>query len=94
MPDYGSISNSLGGPNPSSTPGVISFDIEWQGRMNRISISDPAEPFRAEVIENAASIGWTATTKGVTYVSDRPDPATSLFAEIGHEQNGTFFNED
>lgn len=91
IPDFGSVANSLGGPNPSSTPGVISFDIEWRGVINRRTISD-GSTFTADVVENTATIGWTAMSQGVTYVSEPPNPSTNVFAEVGHEHNGRFFS--
>jgi hypothetical protein len=91
IPDYGNIANSLGSPNPPSNPGVISFDVEWRGVNDRLTISD-GTTFRADVVENTAVIAWTATTQGVTYVSEAPNPSTNQFAEIGHEHSGRFFS--
>jgi hypothetical protein len=90
IPDFGSISNSFSGPNPPTNPGIISFDLEWRGVNDRLTISD-GTTYRADVVENTAVISWTATSQGVTYVSEPPNPSTCLFAEIGHEHNGKFF---
>jgi hypothetical protein len=34
---------------------------------------------------------WTATVGDLTFVSDPLVKSSSVFAEIGHERNGTFF---
>lgn len=92
--DYGSIPNALSGPNAAFTPGTVSFAIEWSGVTKRESIGDPTLSFTAQVIENTATMQWTATTGGVTFVSDPANTSHSVFAEIGHERNGVFFSED
>jgi hypothetical protein len=91
MRDYGAIPNSLSGPNAAFTPGTISLAIEWRGVTRRRQIGDPKLRFTARVIENKATMQWTATVAGVTFASDPADASHSIFAEIGHERNGVFF---
>lgn len=92
MRDYMNIPNALSGPDAAFTPGVVSFRIEWSGKTPLIQIGDPNLHFSARVRENTAMMEWHATTGGVTFVSDPASTSHSVFAEIGHERNGVFFD--
>lgn len=90
--DYTNIPNALSGANAPFSPTVVSFRIEWHGTTPLIQIGDPTLHFAARVRENTATMEWRATTNGVTFVSDPASASHSVFAEIGHERNGVFFD--
>jgi hypothetical protein len=90
--DFGNIPNALFGPRNSAIPATVSFDVEWSGVDQRARISDPTEPFVADVIYGSATMSFTATSGGATFVSDPASTSHSVFAELGHERNGRFFS--
>jgi hypothetical protein len=49
--------------------------------------------FAGEFIRNTAQMEWTTTVGDYTVVSDPSATSSSSFAEIGHERNGSFFEE-
>ena len=89
--DFGSFLNSLsGGP---SEPATVSFEVQWAGRSPRQRVVDTAGEMEGQFIRNAATMEWSATTANYKFVSQPASTSSSLFAEIGHERNGTFFRE-
>ena len=92
--DYGDIVNALFGGGPAPVPASVSFKVAWSGVDERVNIknSDPVfGGFAGEFIRNTAQMEWTATAGDYTLVSDPLATSSSLFAEIGHERNGSFF---
>ncbi len=93
--DYGNIQNALFGGGPSPVPGSVSFKVVWSGVGQRVNISntDPVfGGFAGEFIRNTAQMEWTASVGNYTFASDALATSSSSFAEIGHERNGSFFN--
>lgn len=90
LEDYGNIVNALmDGP---SVPAMASYHIRWHG-VNRVDeVSDPVNHFQGRFIENSATIEWSASEEGFTFVSDPADTTTTEFALIGRERNGVFFH--
>lgn len=92
--DYGDIINALfdGGPPPA--PGNVSFTVVWNGVTERLNIKN-ADPiyggFAGEFVRNSAQMEWTATVGDYQFVSDPLATSSSIFAELGSERNGIFF---
>jgi hypothetical protein len=95
--DYGNLNNALMGPPPSPLPtGSVSATVVWSGVQQRVNIrnTDPVfGGFAGEFIRNKAQMEWTATVGDYTFKSDPLATSSSVFAEIGHERNGSFFPE-
>jgi hypothetical protein len=92
--DYGTGSNALFAGGPPPVPGLVSFKVAWSGVDERIDIknTDPVYGgFEGEFIRNSAQMEWTATVGDYTFESEPLATASSSFAEIGHERNGSFF---
>jgi hypothetical protein len=93
------IPNSFSRAVPPVPAVIDSLRIDWSGITNTIDFSDPVDRFAGYFLENAATIEVTATTPpsdslhGFQFVSDPASTTISLFAQIGHEQNGAFFSE-
>jgi hypothetical protein len=47
--------------------------------------------FAGEFIHTTAQMEWTATVGDFTFDSAPLSTSSSVFAEIGHERNGSFF---
>jgi hypothetical protein len=97
--DYGTGLNSLFGGQPG-TPGTVSFKVVWNVGKQPVNVrnTDPVfGGFRGEFIRStapkAAQMEWSGTLGDLQFVSDPLEKNTSYssFAEIGHEQNGSFF---
>lgn len=87
--DYFSIPNALlRGP---SNPATVSFEVRWTRGVNRFTLEDEQNSFTAGLIENTATMVWSAATQGMTFESGPVAESHSLLAEVGHERNGRFF---
>ena len=94
--DYGDIGNALFGGGPPAVPGSVSFTVAWSGVEDRINIknTDPVYGgFAGEFVRNSAKMDWTATVGDYQFVSAPLGTSYSVFAELGHERNGIFFNQ-
>lgn len=95
--DVFTVPNSFSGAVPPVPAVIDSLKIHWSGITKTIDFSDAADRFAGFFLENSATIEVTVTTPpspgldGFQFVSDPASTTISLFAQIGHEQNGTFF---
>jgi hypothetical protein len=91
--DYHDIPNAIFGGGPPGVPGTVSFKVVWSGVQQRVNIRN-ADPvyggFAGEFVRNSAQMEWTATVGDLRFASDPLGSSSSVFAEIGHERNGSF----
>ncbi|HET8629016.1 MAG TPA: hypothetical protein VFL91_16460 [Thermomicrobiales bacterium] len=96
IPDFHDIVNALSA-NPTTTPGVVSFDVRWHGKPGTtpMRIRDASNGFVGEYLASTATIAWSAH-EPATHFRFATDPAatstTVNTAVIGHERNGRFFH--
>jgi len=65
--DYHDITNALkDGP---SVPANVSFQMHWSGVQSRVHLHDDTNEFDADVIEDSATIAWSASKEDFTFVS-------------------------
>ena len=92
------IAPPLPGANPAPTMNVIEIIDQplkhWSGVTKRVHLRDEQNHFVGNFIEDTASMAWSAEEEGFKFVSDPADTSTSIFAEIGSERNGVFFNNN
>jgi hypothetical protein len=90
-----------------SIPTTVSFFMQWSGLSNRSLVripvlSDGSPGFIASLAQSetgGASVSFTASeptavvngVTGAVYSSDPTTPATVLYAALGAERNGVFF---
>jgi len=74
-----------------SVPADVSFRIRWSGVKARVTLRDDTNQFTGNFIEDTATVGWSSHQEGFKFVSAPASTSTSLFAEIGRERNGVFF---
>jgi hypothetical protein len=88
--DYTTVPNALAlGP---AVPAAVRFEVRWSGPVTRIvSVRDQDHGFRGLFKENSATLSWSATRAGFSFVSDPANTSSSVFAQIGRESNGLFF---
>ena len=94
--DFGTIANALSVEPSPTTPGTVSFKVVWQGVDERFAVRNDDPPasggsFAGDFIRTTAQMEWRATVGDVLLVSDVLATSSSTVAEIGHEQNGSFF---
>jgi len=92
--DYVTGENALFGGGPPAVPGTVSFKVVWSGVKERVNIrnTDPVYGgFAGQFVRNSAQMEWTATVGDLSFASDPLATSSSVFAEIGHERNGSFF---
>jgi len=87
--DFSNIVNNL--QHGTSIHADASFHIHWHGVKRRVHLHDDVNHFDARVIEDSATIRWSAHTEDFSFVSDPEETSTTVFAEIGQERNGVFF---
>ena len=104
VPDAHDLANSLthgqGIVTPAFTippiapvPATVSFDIQWEGEISRATVVNEAQNFRGDFIKTGSTIKWSSIQDGFSFESEDPDPARSMGATLGREQNGVFFDE-
>jgi len=95
--DWITVPNSLSngkllGPPAAAT---MSLKIQWTGVTRRISgFSDPTLGFQGDYLETGATIDVSVEQSDGSFSFTGSGDASGLFAEIGHEQNGVFFEDD
>jgi len=87
--DFFNIGNAL--MRGKSIHADVSFHIRWSGVKKRVKTSDETNQFVGNYIEDTATMAWSAQEEGFKFVSDPADTSTTVFAEIGRERNGVFF---
>jgi len=101
--DYHDIPNAVFGdgapiptPNPAPVPGTVSFTVAWSGVNERVNIknTDPVYGgFGGEFVRGNAQMEWSASVGDFQFVSAPLETSYSIFAEVGKERNGIFFNK-
>lgn len=87
--DWFNVINALtGGASIPPVRASVSFDIEWSGDLGRSTISDDVNDFTAHLIQDTATMTWTARSQGVFYRS--VGDSENLTSEIGRERSGVF----
>jgi hypothetical protein len=100
--DFGTKANGLG-PNwqTASVPAVVSFDVVWSGPITRqvtVTNGTLGDQYAGDYVENQVTVTWSGTNlaTGFSFTANPGTLATSVvdggFAELGHEQNGIFFD--
>ena len=89
--DYFNLGNALAdGPSVDAT---VSFEVRWTPPVTRkVHVADPATEFDGTFLETHATVTWSASEDGFTFVSDPAPTSIQLFAETGRERNGVFFS--
>jgi hypothetical protein len=99
--DFGILRSSLGPTwQTASEPAVVSFDVVWSGPITRrVSVTDGTlgNQYAGDYVENQVTVTWSGTNlaTGFTFTASPGTLNTSpklAFAELGHEQNGIFFD--
>ena len=92
--DFHDIENALFGGGPPPVPATVSFDVRWSGIQERVRITNPAQGFKGKYVRNHARMQWSAMVGGFRFVSAPLSTSSSVFAELGREHNGSFFEDD
>jgi hypothetical protein len=92
--DDHNLQNSLQGGGEKPVPATVSFDVRWSGVTRRVKFRDEKNGFSGKFIEDTATIEWSAKESGFAFTSDPAKTSKSVFAVIGHERNGIFFDKD
>jgi len=87
--DFFNLPNAL--MHGKSIHGDASFHVRWHGVTSHVHLHDDVNHFDARVIEDSATIQWSAREKDFLFVSDPEETSTTVFAAIGQERNGIFF---
>ena len=92
--DFFNIPNALFRfQHPASVAATCSFDIRWSGPVTDRSHTRDAEVgFSGKYVYSQATMTWSAKgADGTSFVSN-PAGTRSVFAQLGHERNGAFFD--
>jgi hypothetical protein len=77
-------------------PAKVSFTVVWSGVNSRANVKNTDSRLdggglAGEFVRNQAQMEWSASVGDLEYVSDPLATSASVFAEIGHLRNGSFF---
>jgi hypothetical protein len=74
-------------------PKLIPFKVNWGGVIKRAKVRNEAAGFAGPFVVTHATMTYTASVPahGFTFVSDPASTSKEVYAEIGHEHNGSFF---
>jgi hypothetical protein len=89
IPDWGDLRYATtDGPN---VPSVVSFDVRWDGALNRASRSHEEQRWTGDYVQTRATIEWSAQQEGFRFASDPASSSQSQAAVMGRHRNGVFF---
>ena len=93
MPDFGDFGNAVSSPDPPTTPGHVTFQVDWSGGGPRTHVRDALYGFAGEYVGGDMRIAFTVSDDGagVSYTSD-PDGQATIGGGVGRERNGVFFD--
>ena len=87
--DYHDLVNALAdGPSKRAE---MSFDCRWSDPTSTVPITNTGQHFKGTFKLTSATIEWSARQAGFEFHSEPAVMSAALYAEIGHEQNGSFF---
>ena len=89
--DFHDFSNALFGGGPPPGPATLSFEVRWSRGGERTRITNLDQGFTGKYFRNRAQMEWSATSGDFKYESGPAGTSSSVFAEVGHERNGSFF---
>jgi len=71
----------------------LDLDMSWQAHGPALGVSDPKNRYQLQFHLAIARIAMriTVPATGFTFLSDPAETSQTIFAMIGHDQNGVFF---
>jgi hypothetical protein len=76
-----------------STPATVSFDMRWLEPDKKYHVDNPTQKFLYDFWFTKSTIVWSSEQDGFKFQSDPADPSLSLFASVGYERNGVFYDK-
>ena len=89
--DYTSLANAFLGGGPQPVPSVLSFKVMWDCTGTPTHFDNPAQQFRGDFKFGTAQMEWSARIGGLEYQSDPLSASSSSYAQLGNEQNGSYY---
>jgi hypothetical protein len=83
---------SLSIPPIAAVPATVSFDIEWEGIIERAIVTNENEDFTGQYVRTGATIEWSASNALGFAFTSTPGTAINVYSVVGHERNGVFFH--
>jgi hypothetical protein len=90
LKDYGDIGNALVGGGPQPVPASVSLKVVWNCTES-VEFNNAAQTFRGSFKTGSARMVWSARIRDRDYQSGVIGTSSSDFAELGHEENGSFY---
>src|SRR5262249_51549788 len=94
IPDDHDLKSSLTRIYPAGFPQIaqLTFDVEWSGILDTQHVRNESLTFEGDFLQTGSTIQWsTVNPSGFQFTSEAPNPARLLYALIGHERSGVFF---
>jgi hypothetical protein len=89
--DFHDFGNALFGGGPPPVPATLSYEVRWSRQGEVARITNEEQGFTGKYVRNQAQMEWAATSGDFSYRSGPASTSSSVFAEVGHERNGSFF---
>ncbi len=88
--DYFNVPNALMRGDHMSAH--VSFSVKWKGPAVRSKVHDTVNQFKGIFKQNTATLRWSGHEEGFRFESDPPETSQLVFAVLGDERNGRFFD--
>ncbi len=85
MGDYGA--NAFTGGTP--VPGIVSFVVDWSPSQNRHTYRYAPNRWEGTFLQTNVTCNWSGATATSAFTTNTNNP--SIFAEVGYERSGVFF---
>ena len=89
--DFHDFLNAIFGGGPAPVPARVSFEVHWDDVLERVKITNADQGFAGSFVRTNATMEWSATVGDFSFQSDPAHTSSSVFAEVGEERNGVFF---
>lgn len=88
--DFGDFVNAAIGGGAQPIPATASFRVEWTC-SDAVEFNNASQKFRGAFKTGSARMAWSARVRDLEFASGLLESSSSDFAELGHENNGSFY---
>jgi hypothetical protein len=87
--DYNNVPNSL--THGKNSPATASLQVRWTAAGAAVVTRDDKLTWNGALMPATATCAWSAQTTGFSYTTDAANTSKTIFAMLGRETNGRYF---
>jgi hypothetical protein len=92
MKDYHDFENAILGNGDPPRQSSVSFTVHWRATGPVEALNSVAQRFRGRFRDAEAKMEWSATSGQLDYRSAPLEESTTEAAQLGEENNGSFYD--